>query len=79
MQIRSPGQLHTTVTNKTGTDKKGSIVPMIANAKGDTVTAALENIAFKQWDLVTEITICMAANIRLIDKKYFPNAIRIAH
>lgn len=38
--------------------------------------AALDRIALKYMNLVTEITLDMAANMGLIAKKCFPNAIR---
>ena len=50
---------------------------MIAGTKADTVIAIIEKIPLKQRNQVTEITLDMAANMGLIAKKCFPNAIRV--
>ena len=50
---------------------------MIAGTKAETVIAIIEKILLKQRNLVTEITLDMAGNMRLIAKKCFPNATRV--
>jgi transposase len=65
------------LTNKAGKGKKGTIVAMIAGTKADNVIAIIEKIPLKLRNQVTEITLDMAANMGLIAKKCFPNAIRV--
>jgi transposase len=50
---------------------------MIAGTKAETVISILEKITLKQRNLVKEITLDMAANMRLIAKRCFPNATRV--
>ena len=73
----SNGELYTIVTNKAGKGKKGTIVAMIAGTKAETVIAILEKIPLKLRNSVTEITLDMAANMGLIAKKCFSNAVRV--
>ena len=73
----SNGELYTILTNKAGKGKKGSIVAMIAGTKANAVIAIIERIPLKQRNQVTEITLDMAANMGLIAKKCFPNAIQV--
>jgi len=73
----SNGELYTIVTNKAGKGRKGTIVAMVAGTKAETVIAILEKIPLKLRNSVTEITLDMAANMGLIAKKSFPNAIRV--
>ena len=73
----SNGELYTIVTNKAGKGGKGTIVAMVAGTKAETVIAILEKIPLKLRNSVTEITLDMAANMGLIAKKSFPNAIRV--
>ncbi|CAM3169703.1 transposase [Flavobacterium frigoris] len=73
----SNGELYTIVTNKTGKGRKGTIVAMVAGTKAETVIAILEKIPLKLRNSVTEITLDMAANMGLIAKKCFSNAVRV--
>jgi len=73
----SNGELYTIVTNKAGKGRKGTIVAMVAGTKADTVIAILEKIPLKLRNSVTEITLDMAANMGLIAKKCFSNAVRV--
>ena len=73
----SNGELYTIVTNKAGKGRKGTIVAMIAGNKAETVIAILEKIPLKLRNSVTEITLDMAANMGLIAKKCFSNAVRV--
>ena len=50
---------------------------MIAGTKAQAVIAIIEKIPLKQRNLVSEITLDMAANMGLIAKKCFPNATRV--
>ena len=50
---------------------------MIAGTKADAVISIIEKIPLKQRNQVTEITLDMAANMGLIAKKCFPNAIQV--
>jgi transposase len=73
----SNGELYTIVTNKAGKGKKGSIVAIVAGTKASEVIAILDKIPLRQRNLVTEITLDMAANMGLIAKKCFPNAVQV--
>jgi transposase len=73
----SNGELYTILTNKAGKGKKGSIVAMIAGTKTDVLISFIEKIPLKQRNQVTEITLDMAANMGLIAKNFFPNAIQV--
>ena len=73
----SNGELYTIVTNKAGKGRKGTIVAMIAGTKAETVIAIVEKIPLKLRNSVTEITLDMAANMGLIAKKCFSNAVRV--
>ncbi|WP_449756619.1 ISAon1 family transposase [Flavobacterium xueshanense] len=73
----SNGELYTFLTNKAGKGKKWSIVAMIAGTKAETVISIIEKIPLKARNQVTKITLDMAANMGLIAKKCFPNAIRV--
>jgi transposase len=73
----SNGELYTILTNKAAKGKKGSVVGMVAGTKAELVIAVIEKIALKQRNIVTEITLDMAGNMRLIAKKCFPNATRV--
>ena len=50
---------------------------MIAGTKAETVISIIEKIPLKARNQVTEITLDMAANMGLIAKKCFPNAVRV--
>jgi transposase len=50
---------------------------MIAGTKADAVISIIEKIPLKQRKQVTEITLDMAANMGLIARKCFPNAIQV--
>jgi transposase len=73
----SNGELYTIVTNKSGKGRKGTIVAMVAGTKAETVIAILEKIPLKLRNSVTEITLDMAANMGLIAKRCFSNAVRV--
>ncbi|AOW08079.1 ISAon1 family transposase [Flavobacterium gilvum] len=73
----SNGELYTVVTNKAAKGRKGTIVAMIAGTKAETVISFIEQIPIKQRKQVKEITLDMAANMGLIAKKCFPNAIQV--
>ena len=73
----SNGELYTIVTNKAGKGRKGTIVAMVAGTKAETVIAILEKIPLKLRNSVTEITLDMAANMGLIAKRCFSNAVRV--
>ena len=73
----SNGKIYTIVTNKAGKGRKRTIVAMVAGTKAETVVAILEKTPLKLRNSVTEITLDMAANMRLIAKKCFSNAVRV--
>ena len=50
---------------------------MVAGTKDETVIAIIKKKPLKQRNLITEITLDMAANMGLIAKKCFPNATRV--
>jgi hypothetical protein len=65
------------LTNKAVTGKKGAIVAMVAGTKVDSVIVVIAKITLTQRNLLTEITLDMAANMALIAKNCFPNATRV--
>ena len=73
----SDGELYTILTNKAAKGKKGSIVAIIAGTKAETVIDVLQKIHVNLRKKVREITLDMAANMELIAKRAFPNAIRV--
>ncbi|SEB04241.1 Transposase [Flavobacterium gillisiae] len=73
----SNGELYTILTNKACKGKKGSILAIIAGTKTSDVIVVLKKTALKRRNLVTEITLDMAANMGLIAKNCFPNAIQV--
>jgi transposase len=50
---------------------------MVAGTKAENVIGIIEKIPLKKRNIVTEITLDMAANMGLIAKKCFPNATRV--
>jgi transposase len=73
----SNGELYTILTNKSDKGRKGTIIAMIAGTKAETVIGVIGKIALKQRNVVKEITLDMAGNMRLIAKRCFPNATRV--
>ncbi|MDW8852457.1 transposase [Flavobacterium sp. MMLR14_040] len=68
----SQGELYTIVTNK-----KDSLVVIVAGTKADQVIEHICKIDYKKRSLVKEITLDMANSMKLISKKCFPKAIQI--
>ena len=52
---------------------------MVVGTKSETIISIIEKIPLKQRNLVKGITLDMAENMRLIAKKYFPNATRVTN
>ena len=75
----SNGQLNTILTNKACKGREGTIVAMVAGTKAETVFVILEKTPLKLRNSITEITLDMAANMGIIAKKYFSNAVRLMH
>lgn len=73
----SNGELYTIVTNKIAKGKKGAIVAMIKGTKADTIIKILSKIPVKKRNKVEEVTLDMAANMGLIVKRSFINAVRV--
>jgi len=71
----SHGELYTILTNKKAKGKKGAIIAVIEGTKADNIITVLSKIPLKQRNKVKEITRDMAANMQLIAKRSFPNAI----
>ena len=70
----SNGELYTILTNKSGKERKGTIVAMVARTKAENVIAVIQRIPLKQRNLVKEITLDIAGSMGLIARKCFPNA-----
>ena len=70
----SQGELYTIITNKAAKGKKGALVAMIKGTQSETVRAILEKIPLRKRNLVTEVTLDMAATMEKIAKFSFPKA-----
>jgi transposase len=70
----SQGELYTIVTNKAAKGKKGALVAMIKGTQSESVRTILEKIPLRKRNLVTEITLDMAATMEKIAKFSFPKA-----
>jgi len=73
----SNGDLYTILTNKKAKGKKGAIVAMVKGTKAESVIKIIQKIPLKQRNNVKEVTLDMAANMGLIVKKSFPNAVQV--
>lgn len=70
----SQGELYTIVTNKAAKGKKGALVAMIKGTQSETVRAILEKIPLRKRNMVTEVTLDMAATMEKIVRFCFPKA-----
>lgn len=70
----SQGELYTVITNKAAKGKKGALVAMIKGTESEKVRAVLEKIPLRKRNIVTEITLDMAATMEKIARYSFPNA-----
>ena len=70
----SQGELYTVITNKAAKGKKGALVAMIKGTQSETVRAILEKIPSGKRNLVTEVTLDMAATMEKIARYSFPKA-----
>ena len=73
----SNGELYTIVTNKKAKGKKGAIVAMVKGTKAEIIIKILSKIPVRKRNKVEEVTLDMAANMRLIVKHSFINAVRV--
>lgn len=73
----SRGELYTVVTNKKAKGKAGAIVAIIAGTKADTVISFLKKIPESKRKEVEEITLDMAANMKLIARTCFVKATQV--
>jgi len=73
----SNGELYTIVTNKKAKGKKGAIIAMVKGTKADTIIKILLKIPIGKRNKVEEVTLDMAANMGLIVKRSFINAVRV--
>jgi transposase len=71
------GDLYTIVTNKSGKEKKGTLVAMVKGTKSDDVLNVLYKIPIESRSLVKEITLDLAGSMNLIAKKAFPYASKV--
>lgn len=70
----SQGELYTVITNKAAKGKKGALIAMIKGTESETVRAILEKIPLRKRNLVTEVTLDMAATMEKIARYSFPKA-----
>lgn len=70
----SQGELYTVITNKDAKGKKGALVAMIKGTQSETVRAILEKIPLRKRNVVTEVTLDMAATMEKIVRFSFPKA-----
>jgi len=73
----SNGELYTILSNKQGRGKKGSVVAMVKGVKSKDVISILNKIPLEVRESVQEVTVDMAANMRLIIQQSFPKAIKV--
>jgi transposase len=73
----SNGELYTILSNKDGKGKKGTIVAMVKGVKSEEIISILHKIPLESREQVQEVTVDMAANMRLIIQKSFPKAIKV--
>jgi hypothetical protein len=74
----SQGELSTTVTNKEGRGKKGTLAAMVHGSKSEDVIFALSKRPCSKRLKVKEIPLDLSPTMRLIAKKSFPNAILVS-
>ena len=60
------------LSNKAERGKKGTIIAMVKGVKSEDVIAILHKIPLEIREQVQEISVDMAANMRLIIQKSFP-------
>jgi transposase len=70
----SQGELYTYLTNKTGREKKGSLVASIKGTKAKEISDVITRISLEQRLKVQEVTIAMARNMEAAVRVCFPNA-----
>jgi transposase len=73
----SRGELYTILTYKAAKGGRGSIVPIVAGTKAETVIEVIRKIPEAQRKKVTEITLDMAGSMEQIAKRCFPRATRV--
>lgn len=73
----SQGELYTIVTNKKAKGRAGSIVAIIEGTRADKVIEVLKQIPHQKRRKVIEITLDMAANMKLIAKVCFTKAVQV--
>jgi transposase len=73
----SNGELYTIVTNKAAKGKKGALVAIIEGTSSEKVIEVLETIPEEKLNQVEEVTLDMAASMRKIVRRCFPNARRV--
>lgn len=73
----SAGELYTIVTNKDAKGKKGTLVTIVEGTKSETIIPFLQKLSKSRRNKVEEITLDLAANMGLIAKKCFPNAVQV--
>jgi len=73
----SNGELYTILSNKAGRGKKGTIVAMVKGVKSEGIISILHKIPLEIREQVQEVTVDMAANMRLIIQRSFPKATKV--
>jgi transposase len=73
----SNGELYTILSNKAGKGKKGTIIAMVKGVKSEDVISILHKIPLEIREQVREVSVDMAANMRLIIQKSFPKATKV--
>jgi len=73
----SQGELYTIVTNKKAKGRAGSIVAIIEGTRAEKVIEVLKQISHHKRRKVKEITLDMAANMKLIAKVCFTKAVQV--
>jgi transposase len=73
----SQGELYTVLTNKAAKGKKGALVAMIKGTDSKKVRQVLEKIPLRKRKKVQEVTLDMAANMEIIARFSFPDALLV--
>jgi transposase len=73
----SQGELYTFISSRDTEGRKGKLVVMVANTRSEKIAEVLHLIAKHDRELVKEVTMDMASNMRKACQVAFPNAVQV--
>lgn len=73
----SQGELYTVITSRSTKERKGKLVAMIASTRSEKIAEVLHLLAKHDRELVQEVTMDMASNMRKACEIAFPNAVQV--